>query len=281
VSFVVIGHVEWTEFARVARPPTAGEIVEARDAWQAAAGGGAVAAVQISKLTGRCRFLTALGDDEFGHRALAELEAMGLEVFVAWRAKPQRRAFVFLDDDGERTITTIGERLAPSTGDLLPWPELAEAPGVYFTAGDAGALRAARAAERLVATVRAGPVLGSSGVQLDALVRSAGDTGEPYEAGEISPPPLAVISTSGAAGGTIETAAGGQIAWPAAPLPGPRVDVHGAGDSFAGGLTVGLGLGRSLDQAVALAARCGAAAVTGRGPYGNQLAEPGRYPPGP
>jgi ribokinase len=281
VSFVVIGHVEWTEFARVPRPPLPGEIIQAGDAWWTAAGGGAVAAVQISKLTGGCRFLTALGDDELGHRAFAELEAMGLDVFAAWRAQPQRRAFVFLDDDGERTITTIGDRLAPSADDLLPWAELGDVSGIYFTAGDAGALRAARAAERLVATVRVGPVLATTGVQLDALVRSAGDTGEPYQAGEISPPPQAVVSTGGAAGGSIETADGGRSAWAAAPLPGPRVDVHGAGDSFAGGLTVGLGLGRSLEDAVALAARCGAAAVTGRGPYGNQLAELGRYPPGP
>jgi len=41
-------------------------------------------------------------------------------------------------------------------------------------------------------------------------------------------------------------------------VPGPWVDAHGAGDSFAGGLTAGLGQGMSLDDAVALAARCGA-----------------------
>ena len=81
-----------------------------------------------------------------------------------------------------------------------------------------------------------------------------------------------MVSSRGAAGGTIETADGRVSEWAAAPLPGPRVDVHGAGDSFAGGLTVGLGLGWSLDDAVKLSARCGAACVAGRGPYGNQLA---------
>ena len=49
------------------------------------------------------------------------------------------------------------------------------------------------------------------------------------------------------------------------------MDAHGAGDSFAGGLAVGLGRDLSIDEAVALAARCGAAAVTGRGPYEGQL----------
>jgi ribokinase len=272
LSFAVVGHVEWTEFARVARPPKPGEIIHASDAWQAPAGGGAVAAVQIAKLVGSCRLLTVLGDDELGHRVKAELESMDLVVVPAWRPEPQRRAFVLLDGGGERTITTIGERVAPLGEDSLPWDELSQASGAYFTAGDANALRAAARAGQVVATVRAGSVLAEAGVVLDALVRSADDVGEAYRSGELAPPPRAVISTRGAAGGTTETADGRVSEWPAAPLPGPRVDVHGAGDSFAGGLTVGLGLGWSLEEAIGLAARCGAACVTGRGPYGNQLA---------
>jgi ribokinase len=258
---------------RVARPPRPGEIVQAADAWQAPAGGGAVAAVQIARLTGSCRILTALGDDELGHRTKQGLEAMGLEVAVAWRPEPQRRAFVYLDDAGERTITTIGERRGPLGEDSLPWDELAHVSGVYFTAGDSAALRSARRARRLVATVRAGPVLAEAGVVLDALVRSANDAGERYERGELDPPPRAVISTRGAEGGTTETADGRRDEWAAPPVPGPVVDVHGAGDSFAGGLTAGLGMGWALDDAIALATRCGAAALTGRGPYGGQIAE--------
>ncbi len=196
---------------------------------------------------------------------------MGLEVEVVWRPEPQRRAFVFLDDAGQRTITTIGERAFAAGADPLPWEELGDAPGVYFTAGDAVALRAAREAAHLVATVRAGPVLNAAGVELDAVVRSAEDAGEPYRRGDIDPPPRAVVSTRGAAGGTIETADGTVRHWEPVPLPGDQVDVHGAGDSFAGGLTVGLGLGWGIDEAVTLAARCGAFAVTGPGPYGSQL----------
>ena len=57
----------------------------------------------------------------------------------------------------------------------------------------------------------------------------------------------------------------------AAPLPGPLVDAYGAGDTFAGGLTYALGTGRSIDDALAFAARAGAANLTGRGPYAGQL----------
>jgi ribokinase len=268
MKVAVVGHVEWSDFAVVERVPHPGEIVEPERAWQQPAGGGAVAAVQAAELTGGCRFLTALGEDELGRRAARELEEMGLDLAVAWRPQPQRRAFVFLDGEGERTITVIGPRMSPLGSDPMPWSELADADAVYFTGGDVAALRHARRARRLVATVRAGSALSQSGVVLDALVMSAGDAGERYRAGEIDPPPRAVIRSRGAEGGTIELAGGETVDWDPAPRPGPWVDAHGAGDCFAGGLTVGLGRGLDLEGAVELAARCGAACVTRRGPYG-------------
>ena len=57
----------------------------------------------------------------------------------------------------------------------------------------------------------------------------------------------------------------------AAPLSGPIVDAYGAGDSFAAGVTFGLGAGETLEYAVALGSRCGAAVLTGSGPYPSQL----------
>ena len=54
-------------------------------------------------------------------------------------------------------------------------------------------------------------------------------------------------------------------------MPGPVSDAYGCGDSFAAGLTFGLGEGRPLAGALVLAARCGAACLTGRGPFAGQL----------
>jgi hypothetical protein len=51
----------------------------------------------------------------------------------------------------------------------------------------------------------------------------------------------------------------------------PGRGLSGAGDSFAAGLTYALGEGRSVEDALALAARAGAACMTGRGPYEGQL----------
>jgi ribokinase len=271
----VVGHVEWIEFARVERVPKAGEIVHASETWDVAAGGGAVAAVQLARLAGDCVFFTALGDDALGNAAMRELEALGVRVEAAWRNGPQRRGFVYLDAEGERTITVMGARSGPSASDPLPWSELEGVDAVYLTAGDPDAVREARKAGRLVATVRAIESLAPAQVEIDALVASAEDEGERYEPGDLDPPPVLIARTDGAAGGTLTRADGTSIRWEAAPLPGPAVDAYGAGDSFAAGLTYGLADGRSPDEAVAFGARCGAASMTGRGPYEGQLRTPG------
>jgi ribokinase len=267
VRVAVVGHVEWVEFLRVPHVPAVGEILHVTDSWAEPGGGGSVAAVQLAKLAGSSDFFTALGDDELARRAAAELGALGVRVHVAWRTEPQRRGVVFVDDCGERTIVVIGRRLGPSGGDPLPWAELDGFDGVYFTAGDADALRRARATRVLTATPRALGTLNEGGVELDALIGSGRDPGEIYEHGDLDPPPRLVVRTYGSEGAVAEP--GGRF--PAAPPPGPLVDAYGAGDSFAAGLTFALAEGRPLADAMDLAGRCGAAALTGRGAFAGQL----------
>jgi ribokinase len=265
VRVAVVGHVEWVQFARVERVPAPGEIAHASETWEAPGGGGAVAAVVLARLAGAADFLTALGDDEFGHRAAEELGVHGVDAHVAWRSEPQRRGFVFVDDDHERTITVMGRRLVPHAADPLPWDSLGDADAVYFTGGDAGALRAARAARVLVATPRAREAFEGAGVELDALVHSGSDAGEAFRPGD--PPPKLVVTTRGGEGGRYEAAEGRTGTWAAAPMPAPPVDSYGAGDSFAAGLTYALGRGLDIDTALVEAARSGAAALARRGPY--------------
>lgn len=266
----VVGHVEWVTFAEVPQVPRAGEIVHASDSWELPGGGGAGAAVQLAKLTGGCLFITALGDDEIGRRVAAELGGFGVTVAAAARPAPTRRAFTHVDATGERTITVLGDRLSPSGADDLPWERLAEVDALYFTAGDVAALRAARAARTVVATSRAGSAL-ASGVRLDALTGSALDPAEAYRRGDIDAEPALVVRTEGAAGGSFETAAGEIHRFDAPPVPGEVADRYGAGDSFAAGLAFALARGDAAPAAVAFASRCGAAALTGRGPYEGQL----------
>jgi ribokinase len=266
----VVGHVEWVDFAVVPRLPHPGEILHVPEFWAEAAGGGAVAAVQMIKLAGNALFLTALAGDDLGRRIQAQLAGQGVTVHAAPREGIQRRAFTYLTDDGERTITVLGDRLVPHSGDPLPWDVLDDIDGVYCTGGDGAALREARRAGVIVATPRAERALHESGIAVDVLVHSGRDPGEELDPAELDPPPRTIVTTLGGKGGRWDGEAGSGT-WRAQPLPGPRVDEYGAGDSFAAGLTTGLAAGMPMAEAVELGARCGAANMTGRGPYAGQL----------
>lgn len=272
VKVAVVGHVEWVEFARVARMPRAGEIVETSDLFAEPAGGGAVAAVQLARLCGEATLFTALGEDELARAACARLEQLGVRVVAAARAAPTRRALTLVDDcEHERTIITLGERLEPSAEDReLPWQELGGMDAVYFTAGDLGALRAARRARALVASPRAWHALGH-GVPLDALVLSGEDASEQADSLRVRQDARLLVRTEGARGGTWLESDRPQGEWRAAEPPGPLLDTYGCGDSFAAGFTCGLARGLDVAAALDLAARCGAVCLTGRGPYRRQL----------
>jgi ribokinase len=271
IRTAVVGHVEWAAFARVPHMPAAGEIIHVSETWEEPGGGGGVAAVQLVKLAGNCTFLTALAEDDLGRRSAAVLAERGVDVHSAARPAPQRRVFVHVDDEGERTITVIGARIVPHGADALPWDALADVDALYFTGGDAAALHAARAARVLVATPRAAATLREAGVQLDAMVHSATDAGEQLDPDSLDPPPRLVVATLGSKGGRWEAAEGRSGTWKAAELDGPRVNAYGAGDSFAAGLTYGLAACDGVQEAVHLAARCGAAKLGGHGATDNQL----------
>jgi ribokinase len=274
VRVAVVGHVEWVQFARVGHVPRPGEVMHASDPFEEPAGGGAVVAVQLARLAGESLFITPRGDDERGRLSPKRLGELGARVSNAARAGRTRGAVTLVDDDRERTITTFGERLEPLAADeALPWAELAEMDAVYFTAGDVDALRAARAARVLVANPRASDAL-ARGVPLDALVLSGKDEVELRAAKRAEAEAELVVLTEGERGGTYRTRDGRSGRWDPVPAPGEPVDSYGCGDSFAGGLTYGLGAGMSVPEALALAARCGATCLTGRGPYERQLTGP-------
>jgi ribokinase len=271
VRVAVVGHIEWVDFVRVERLPVSGAIVHALDAWAEPGGGGAVAAVQLRKLAGSATFYTAIGNDALGRRSLAALTSMGVRVEAVRREEPQRRAICFVERSGERTITVIGDRIVPCAGDQLPWDELASCDAVYVTGADAAAIRAARASRVLVATPRTLTALSEAAVELDALVGSGRDPGERFGPGDLEPPPRVVVQTLGADGGSYALRGGRAGMFPAARLERPVADAYGCGDSFAAGLTFGLAAYDSIVAALDLAARCGAAALTGRGAYAGQL----------
>ena len=164
-----------------------------------------------------------------------------------------RRAWTYVDQHGERTITVLGDKLLPRG----PLP-LDGYDAVFFVSGDVEALRSARAARLLAATLRERPTLSEGGVPLDLLVGSLNDAGERYDD---SLDAKIVVLTDGGEGGTVN---GERFA--AADLPGEISDAYGAGDSFAAALLVGLARGDDVAAAVRLAREGGCRGDHGAGP---------------
>ena len=265
MRLAVVGHVEWVEFARVEHVPRAGEIVTATQTWEEAAGGGGVTAAELARLAGQVTLFTALGDDDLGTRARDQLERLGVRVHAARVGGRQRRAFCYVDGEGERTITVIGEKLRPDGADeTLPWHELDGADAVLFVSGNVAALQRARKGRVLVAVSRELPTLREGAVVLEALVGSGEDESERYRAGDLEPAPRLVITTAGRLGGWAQP--GGPFR--AARLPSPVEDAYGCGDCFAAGLAFALAEGLPQDEALSLATQRGALALTRRGAHG-------------
>jgi ribokinase len=263
VRLAVVGHIEWVEFIPVGRLPDPGQVVHADGVFARAAGGGGVVASVFAELGAQVDFYTALGNDAYGRSAAEQLRERGVEMHIAWREQPTRRAFTLLDAIGERTIVTIGDRLDPLAADDLGWDQLDGVAGVYLTAGDHEALLAARKANVLVASPRARHALSGDGPSLDGLVFSASDRDEAHWAERARDRARLMVVSEGAAGGRWWGEAEGR--WEAAEPPGPPVDSYGCGDSFAAGLTFGLASGMSIEEAAALGARCGARCLTRAG----------------
>jgi ribokinase len=259
VRCAVVGHVEWVEFARVEHWPETGAIIHATDVWSEPAGGGAVVARQLALLAGRCELFTAFGEDEAGRSAVRRLAELGIDTHVQHPGNSQtRRAWTHVDGDGERTITVLGDKLLPFGPLPLEGYDL-----VFFVSGDAEALRSARRSRFVATTMREQPLLREAGVHIDLMAGSANDPREHYD-GTLDVG--LVVQTDGPNGGT----ANGER-FDAVDLPGPLVDTYGAGDSFGAALAFALARGDALSDALQLAARAGAAVLTGRGPYTSQL----------
>ena len=184
---------------------------------------------------------------------------------------PQRRGWVFLDDSGERTITILGERHRPHRRRSAAVGAAARRRRrvLHRRRRRRAARRARRAPRRRDAARRRRRCARASSSTCSCGPRSIPASATPARTsirrrGGSSPPRAATA----APGPAPRTSSG---SWHTVELPGPRRDAYGAGDSFAGALTWALGDGRKLDDALHVAARAGAAKMTGRAGYDGQL----------
>jgi ribokinase len=262
----VIGHTEWIDFVRVDRQPERGGLVEGRRLFENAGGGAVVAASVLAELGAQVDLYTALGDDARAERAAEQLAARGITVHATRRPAPTRYVFTTLEDGGERTIVTVGERHAPTLADGLDLTALQRADGVYATAADPGLLAEAARTGALTVTTRVGPPAAFATVEgVRAAVFSASDAGETGALAGWAQIAQLLVATEGADGGHWHEGDGHapeRGRWAAAPLSGRPRDSYGCGDSFAAGFAFGLASGGSVADAAAIGARCGAALLT-------------------
>ena len=266
LKLAVIGHVEWVTFLKVDQLPLAGQISHANKSFEEAAGGAAVAAIQMARLINRpVDLITSLGKDNYGEKCYERLTKLGLNLKVAWREKPTRKGISLITKDGERAITVIGERLQPLSSDDLPWSDLKNYDGIFVTATDKEGIRLARRAAFLAATPRIGKnIFKMSKVKINALIGSRLDPDEIINYEKLTPKPDIYIATEGKSGGTVYPK---EYKYKSVKPSSKSIDSYGCGDCFAGAVTTALSAKMNLDQALKIGAYCGAECSTHYGPY--------------
>ena len=270
---VVVGSANADLVCRVDRRPGTGETVLGGDLHTLPGGKGANQAVGAARLGARTAFVGRVGDDAHGELLLRSLRGAGVDVAGVRRdAAPTGVALVLVSADGDNSIVVSPGANARVTVDDVRRDVVRDAAVLLLQReiDPAASLAAARHCGGLVVLSLApyGPMPAELLSRTDVLVvnehEAAGLLGArsaPPEAAAAlrALGPRAAVVTLGAAGAVV---ADGSGTWPV-PAPVVRVrDTTGAGDAFAGALGWRLAAGDPLREAVAVAVRAGALAVT-------------------
>ncbi len=267
LKFAVIGHIEWINFLKVDLLPEPGIITHAKTSLELPAGGGALIAKTLFELSNNeIHFFTSLGKDYYGEKSFDFFKKIGINLHVAWRSEPTRKGFSLIDKKGERSITLIGKRLAPSFNDDLDWEILRDMDGIFITAGDNNLFKKAREANILCTTPRVGiDLINQSKVNLDAIIGSNLDPDESFLLSDLIEKHRYVIKTEGEKGGICIP--GGKFN--AINNDSQKIDSYGCGDSFAAGILYGLTESWPIEKALKLGTVLGRNCIEHFGPYPN------------
>jgi len=286
----VVGSINQDFVLKVERRPKPGETVTDAELSTHHGGKGANQAAASARLGASVAMLGRVGDDEFGGSQLRNLREKGvdtglIEHLTGWKTGS---AFITVTPDGENTITVAPganrgltdediEAAADAIGEAkVLVAQMEVSPETVLRAVEAAARMGTRALVNLAPPFEVGRDFLE---KLDPLVVNEHEAafllGERVEGvdGALSAAtklldmgPRSVVVTLGASGAVFaDGESSGHL-----PSPGAEVvDTTGAGDAFVGALAVKLARGASLEEAVAYAARAGAAAVTKDGAQGS------------
>ncbi len=277
---LVVGSVNVDLVVRTERLPAPGETVTTGTFAQHPGGKGGNQAVAAARLGAHVTFVGAVGNDELGRAALADLQAEGVGVSglrVAGVATGV--ALIVVDHAGQNQIAVASGANASVDSALveeaLSDDTMMQAGGVFlanFEIADEAVLAGARMAadagmiivinpapaRELPATLLAlGPILVPNEGEAQALTGEI----EPLNAARVlaARSGAPVVVTLGAQGAVVVDKGDAET------VPAPlveAVDTTGAGDTFAGAMAAGLAAGSPLIEAVRLAVRAASLSVT-------------------
>jgi ribokinase len=273
---VVVGSINVDLVVSVSRLPLAGETVAGGRFAQHGGGKSANQAVAAARLGAAVSFVGAVGRDELGEAAVAELESEGIDVSgVARVDAPTGVALIVVDAEGENQIAVASganAELAVNALDL-------SGPGVVLLCHEVSedvvetAARAANAAGWPV-VLNPAPARELPDAALAVLTPNASEAAEltgcddPAEAAAklVADTGAAVLITLGGDGALLLEPGGDPTR-----LPATRVDVvdtTGAGDTVNGALAAELAAGRPLADAARFALAAAALSTTAAGARG-------------
>ena len=289
---VVVGAVNVDLVVVAPTLPAPGETVVGGGLQTYGGGKGANAAVAAARVGAAVKLIAAVGDDDHGRAALAELAAEGVDVegVAVLRGESTGVALIVVDDSGENQIAVgAGANAAIDAVDVRRRVrEAASTAGCVLVSTEIAAAAVTAAVEEAVAAsvlcvlnpapalpvvadlLSRGVIVTPNETELGDIVRQLGETAtgvaETDAAMVVARSGKPVVVTRGGEGVVVVDA---QL--DAMHVAAPRVlvrDTTGAGDTFNGVLAARLAAGDQLDEAVSVAVEAAALSVTEVGARG-------------
>lgn len=271
-TVAVLGSSNMDLVVSVPRAPERGETVPGHEFRTVPGGKGANQAVAAARAGGRVAMIGAVGSDPLGVRLRAALEEAGVDTANLRTAEGSSgTAHITVDDAGGNSIVVVPGANATVTDLTAPDEAVIAGADVLLLQLETpveSAVAAATAARRhgvrtVLTPAPARPLppglLAATGLLVPNEHEAAALTGrtDPHAAAAVLLEQVPeVVITLGAAGCLYASRDTGDLALPA--LPVTAVDSTGAGDAFVGALSVALGEGRAMPEALVWAS-CAAA----------------------
>jgi ribokinase len=258
-SVTVLGSVNLDLVASVPRLPRPGETLTGAELGYIPGGKGANQAVAAARLGAEVRFVGAVGDDDFGSRAVSELRVAGVDLTGLQVVQaPTGIALILVDDGGENQIVVMpgaNHALVPAGVDVGAPDALVCQFEIQDDAIEAGmrqtpdaffCLNAAPARAVPSAVLERADLIVANSLELEALGSS---------------PMGALFAVTLGADGALLLEDGEEVAR-AVPPSVDAVDGTAAGDAFTACLVVSLLEGRDREDALRRACAAGAIAAS-------------------